>query len=141
MTSYDYDAPLTEDGQITEKYRLFKEVVSRYRRFEEIPLTTKIRRKAYGEIPCSGKTDLFSAIGKMAESVYSTFPLSMEDMGQSYGYILYRLKIRDDESVDSIRLENAADRVICCHDGQYVYTAFAENMQEEFKPRVLQDVV
>ena len=37
--------------------------------------------------------------------------------------------------MDSIRLENAADRVICCHDGQYVYTAFAENMQEEFKPR------
>lgn len=135
VTSYDYDAPLTEDGQITEKYRLFKEVVSKYRRFEEIPLTTKIRRKAYGEIPCSGKTDLFSAIGKMAEPVYSPFPLSMEDMGQSYGYILYRLKIRDDESVDSIRLENAADRVICCHDGQYVYTAFAENMQEEFKPR------
>lgn len=25
--------------------------------------------------------------------------------------------------------------MICCHDGQYVYTAFAENMQEEFKPR------
>lgn len=59
VTSYDYDAPLTEDGQITEKYRLCRDVISKYTDIKEIPLTTVIKRKAYGKIQCTGKTSHF----------------------------------------------------------------------------------
>lgn len=134
VTSYDYDAPLTEDGQITEKYRLFKETISKYETVREIPLTTEIKRKAYGEVSCTGKTDLFSILEKISEPVKSPYPLTMEDIGQNYGYILYRLKIRDAETVNEIRLENASDRVLCYHDIKYLYTAFAENIHEKFEP-------
>ncbi len=135
VTSYDYDAPLTEDGQITEKYRLFKEVIAKYADIHEIPLTTEIRRKAYGRISCTGKTDLFSVLDKISVPVKSSYPLTMEDIGQNYGYILYRMKIGDGETVNEIRLEGAADRVQCYHNGKYVYTAFAENMWEKFEPQ------
>lgn len=135
VTSYDYDAPLTEDGQITEKYRLFKEVIAKYTDIHEIPLTTEIRRRAYGRISCTGKTDLFSVLGKISVPVKSSYPLTMEDIGQDYGYILYRTKIRDIETVSEIRLEGAADRVQCYHNGEFVYTAFAENMWEKFEPQ------
>lgn len=134
VTSYDYDAPLTEDGQITEKYRLFKEVIAKYTDIHEIPLTTEIRRRAYGRISCTGKTDLFSVLDKISVPVKSSYPLTMEDIGQDYGYILYRTKIRDIETVSEIRLEGAADRVQCYHNGEFVYTAFAENMWEKFEP-------
>ena len=135
VTSYDYDAPLTEDGQITEKYRLFKEVIAKYTDIHEIPLTTEIRRSAYGRISCTGKTDLFSVLDKISVPVKSSYPLTMEDIGQDYGYILYRTKIRDVETVSEIRLEGAADRVQCYHNGEFVYTAFAENMWEKFEPQ------
>ena len=135
VTSYDYDAPLTEDGQITEKYRLFKEVIAKYTDIHEIPLTTEIRRRAYGRISCTGKTDLFSVLDKISVPVKSSYPLTMEDIGQDYGYILYRVKIRDIETVSEIRLEGAADRVQCYHNGEFVYTAFAENMWEKFEPQ------
>lgn len=135
VTSYDYDAPLTEDGQITEKYRLCRDVIAKYTDINEIPLTTNIRRKAYGKIPCTGKTDLFSVLEKISEPVCSNYPLTMEDIGQNYGYILYRTKIRDGEIVNEIRLENAADRIQCYHNGEYVYTAFAENIHEKFEPK------
>lgn len=135
VTSYDYDAPLTEDGQITEKYRLFKEVIAKYTDIHEIPLTTEIRRRAYGRISCTGKTDLFSVLDKISVPVKSSYPLTMEDIGQDYGYILYRTKIRDVETVSEIRLESAADRVQCYHNGEFVYTAFAENMWEKFEPQ------
>ena len=135
VTSYDYDAPLTEDGQITEKYRLFKEVIAKYTDIHEIPLTTEIRRRAYGRISCTGKTDLFSVLDKISVPVKSSYPLTMEDIGQDYGYILYRTKIRDVETVSEIRLEGAADRVQCYHNGEFVYTAFAENMWEKFEPQ------
>lgn len=135
VTSYDYDAPLTEDGQITEKYRLFKEVIAKYTDIHEIPLTTEIRRRAYGRISCTGKTDLFSVLDKISVPVKSSYPLTTEDIGQDYGYILYRTKIRDIETVSEIRLEGAADRVQCYHNGEFVYTAFAENMWEKFEPQ------
>lgn len=135
VTSYDYDAPLTEDGQITEKYRLFKEVIAKYTDIHEIPLTTEIRRRAYGRISCTGKTDLFSVLDKISVPMKSSYPLTMEDIGQDYGYILYRTKIRDIETVSEIRLEGAADRVQCYHNGEFVYTAFAENMWEKFEPQ------
>ncbi len=134
VTSYDYDSPLTEDGRITEKYRLFKETIAKYETVREIPLTTEIKRGAYGEIPCAGKTDLFAVLEKISKPVQSAYPLTMEDIGQNYGYILYRLKIKDSETVNEIRLENAADRVQCYHDGEYLYTAFGENICEKFEP-------
>ena len=134
VTSYDYDAPLTEDGQITEKYRLCRDVISKYTDIAEIPLTTNIKRKAYGKIPCTGKADLFSVLEKISELVCSNYPLTMEEIGQNYGYILYRTKIRDGETVNEIRMENAADRIECYHNGEYVYTAFAENIHEKFEP-------
>lgn len=134
VTSYDYDSPLTEDGQITEKYRLFKETISKYETVREVPLTTEIKRKAYGEISCAGRADLFSVLQKIADPVKSAYPLTMEDIGQNYGYILYRLNVKADETVNEVRLENAADRVLCYHDGEYLYTAFAENIHEKFEP-------
>ena len=133
VTSYDYDAPLTEDGRITEKYRLCKEIISKYRDFEQISLTTEIGHKSYGEIACVEKADLFSMLENISESIRSIYPLTMEDIGQNYGYILYRLKVRDNEFVNEIRLENAADRIQCYHNGEYLYTAFAENIHEKFE--------
>ncbi len=134
VTSYDYDAPLTEDGQITEKYRLCRDVIAKYTDIKEIPLTTVIKRKAYGKISCTGKADLFSVLDKISEPVRSAYPLTMEEIGQNYGYVLYRTKINDGETVNEIRLENAADRIQCYHNGEYVYTAFAENIHEKFEP-------
>ena len=64
VTSYDYDAPLTEDGQITEKYRLFKEVIAKYTDIHEIPLTTEIRRRAYGQFPARERRTCFPCLTK-----------------------------------------------------------------------------
>lgn len=54
VTSYDYDAVLTEDGQITEKYNRYKEVIQKYREIPDVHFSTKITRKAYGHITCAG---------------------------------------------------------------------------------------
>ncbi len=131
VTSYDYDAPLTEDGQITPKYKLFKEIISKYAPVREVALTTQIKRKAYGKISCTGKTDLFSALDKISEPVKSNFPVTMEELDQSYGYILYRTRIKDIEIVNEVRLENASDRIQCYHNGEFIHTFFADNIWEK----------
>lgn len=133
VTSYDYDSPLTEDGQITDKYIAFRDVIRKYRDFEEIPLTTKIKRKNYGKIKCSGRADLFSVIEKISSPTHSPYPLTMEEIGQNYGYILYRVNLRDDEKAEGVCLEGAADRVEGYLNGEKIFTAFAENISEKFE--------
>lgn len=133
VTSYEYDAPLSEDGQITKKYELCRDVISRYTDIREIPLTTRIKRVDFGRIKCTAKTDLFSTLGKISEPVSSLYPLSFEELDCYYGYVLYRLNIRKNEQVDNVRCENAADRVLGFRNGKYAFTAFAENIWEQFE--------
>lgn len=131
VTSYDYDAPLTEDGQLTPKYELFKEIISKYTKVRKVPLTTEIKRKAYGKIHCNGKTDLFSVLDKISTPIKSNYPITMEEIGQNYGYILYRTQVKDNETVKEIRLEGASDRVQLYHNGKFIHTFFAENIREK----------
>ena len=133
VTSYDYDAILTEDGQITEKYLAFQEIIGRYRELPNIPLSTKISRRSYGTISCTGKTDLFCVLDKIAAPVHSHYPLTMEDIGQSYGYTLYRTHLKATEAASEIRLEGAADRVQGYQNSKHLFTAFAENISEKFE--------
>lgn len=133
VTSYEYDAPLTEDGRITEKYRLFQETIRRFRNFSEIPLTQDIRRESYGEISCTGKTDLFSVLERISQPVSSAYPLTMEEIGQNYGYIMYRARISDGETVGDICLEGAADRGQGFRNRTPVFTAFYETLGEKFE--------
>ena len=137
VTSYDYDAPLSEDGQITPKYKLFREIISKYAPVRKIPLTMDIKRRNYGRISCTGKADLFSVLEKISAPVKSCYPLTMEEIGQNYGFILYRSQVRENEAVKEIRLEGANDRVQAYHNGEYLHTFFAENMWEkaEFSER------
>ncbi|MGN1341139.1 MAG: beta-galactosidase family protein [Oscillospiraceae bacterium] len=133
VTSYDYDAPLTEDGQLTRKYELCREVISRYADIREVPLTTTIKRADFGSIKCAAKTDLFSTLGAIAEPVRSVYPLSFEELDCYCGYVLYRLSIRQNEQAANVRCENAADRVLGFRNGKYAFTAFAENIGEQFE--------
>ena len=81
VTSYDYDALLTEDGQITEKYRRYRDVIAKYREIPEVTFTTEIKRKAYGTLPVKEKVSLFSVLDDLSAPVESSFPQSMEKTG------------------------------------------------------------
>ena len=124
VTSYDYDAPLSEDGQLTDKYEAFREIIARHRDFRSVPLSTDIRRKAYGALTPSGKVSLWHTLDKLTVPVSSAYPQSMEQLGQGYGYILYRMQIHEPQGVTEVKLEGANDRAIAFMDGQRLFTAY-----------------
>ena len=110
VTSYDYDAVLTEDGQITEKYLRYKEVIQKYREIPEVHFSTKISRKSYGTLHVQDKVSLFSVIDDLSTPVPNSFPQSMEQLGQNYGYILYHSTLHTENKIDKIRLWETNDR-------------------------------
>jgi beta-galactosidase len=110
VTSYDYDAVLTEDGQITEKYKAFREEIGKRRQIPEVNFSTKILRKAYGELKSDKEISLWEALPQFGTPIRSVRPQSMEKLGQAYGYILYRTRIPESEELGKIRLMDANDR-------------------------------
>lgn len=131
VTSYDYDGVLTEDGQITEKYRRYREVIGKYTELPEVELSTRIERRAYGTLPVEEKVSLVSALESISRGVESIFTQSMEELGQNYGYILYRTKLDTEENLGKIRLWGANDRANLLVQNQPVLTLYDRELLEE----------
>ena len=45
-TSYDYDAPLSEDGRMTKKYEAFRAILKKYKDVPDVEFSTKIECRA-----------------------------------------------------------------------------------------------
>ena len=133
ITSYDYDAPLSEDGRITRKYELFRDVISKYRKFQPIQLSTDIKYVGFGKINCTAKTDLFSVLDKISEPIKNLFPLSFESLDCYYGYVLYRLNIKENETVSNVTVENFSDRILGYRNGNYEFTAYYGDSDKQFE--------
>lgn len=133
VTSYDYDAVLTEDGQITEKYRRYQEIIRKYRKVPEVRLTTDIRRRDYGTLAVQEKVGLFAALDALSAPVESVRPQPMERLGQNYGYILYRTDLRTEERISRLRLLEANDRASVFVDGRPVVTLCDRELLEEVR--------
>lgn len=136
VTSYDYDAVLTEDGQITEKYRRYQEVIAKYTELPQVDFSTKIVRKAYGEIAVKEKVSLFSVLDDISVPVESIQPQAMERLGQSYGYILYHSTLDTEENIERIRLWGANDRANILVGQKSVLTLYDLELQREHNLQV-----
>ncbi|XP_055212406.2 beta-galactosidase-1-like protein 3 isoform X3 [Gorilla gorilla gorilla] len=99
VTSYDYDAVLTEAGDYTEKYlklqKLFQSVSA-----TPLPRVPKLPPKAvYPPVRPSLYLPLWDALFYLNEPVRSRQPVNMENLpinngsGQSYGLVLYEKSI------------------------------------------------
>ncbi|MGP6139258.1 glycoside hydrolase family 35 protein [Jeotgalibaca sp. A127] len=111
VTSYDYDALLTEDGQPTEKYfavqRVIKEVCPDVWQAEPRRKTLK----ALGEFPVANAVGLFNTLDTIAKPIKSTYPLRMEEAGSGYGYMLYKMTLKNYHRENRLRVVEASDRI------------------------------
>jgi beta-galactosidase len=90
VTSYDYDAPVSESGELTAKYALFREVIAKATGVEPPTPPAPIEARAYAPVQFKRSAALFAGLPK---PVASNDVQPMEALGQSYGYILYRTTV------------------------------------------------
>ena len=126
-TSYDYDALLTEWGDITEKYKTFKEVIKKYRTVEEFKLSTKIKKINYGKAELSRKVSLFNTLHTISETIQSDRTLTFEELNSGYGYVLYRLNIEGKRKYEKFKLIGMDDRAQIFVNQKNHSTLYKEN--------------
>lgn len=110
VSSYDDDAPVNECGDLTEKYYLFRDVISKYAPIPDIELPAPIEKKKYGKVKFTACRRLFDCLDALSTPVSSVFPIPMEKLGQGYGFVLYTCKVRGPREAQPIRIQEPRDR-------------------------------
>lgn len=95
VSSYDDDAPLNEHGGITEKYRLFREVLFEFGSGVDpaSPLPAALPVQAYGKVALTHKAPLLENLERLSAMRQFAHTPCMEELGQNYGFILYRNRL------------------------------------------------
>lgn len=132
VTSYDYDALLTEAGDFTEKYYKFQKVISKYAPIPKVEYTTDIRKKAYGKLTAVSQTGLMQNLANISRPIVDKFPVCMEKCGQSYGYILYHSTLKHEQNLERIRLWGANDRANIFVDDKRVVNLYDRELAYEY---------
>lgn len=126
VTSYDYDALLDEAGDPTPKYHAFREVIARYAPVPPEPApapTPKLAPTAVELTECASVLDQFPLL---AAAVSADRPLTMEQLGQSFGFVLYEARLKQ-SGPTVLRVHEVRDRAQVFVDGQPVGVMEREN--------------
>lgn len=89
ITSYDYDAPISEAGWATPKFIAIREVMQKYSKTKLPAIPEKIAVTKFPNQLIKSSMDVLSWI-KKEKVVVNDQPLTFEKLGQGNGYVLYR---------------------------------------------------
>ncbi|XP_048199555.1 beta-galactosidase-1-like protein 2 [Perognathus longimembris pacificus] len=99
VTSYDYDAVLTEAGDYTAKYSKLRDFFGSFSGAPLPPPPELLPKMSYEPVMPSFYLSLWDALKYMGEPIKSENPINMENLpvndgnGQAFGYILYETTI------------------------------------------------
>ena len=122
VTSYDYDAPVSEQGQATPKYYALRRLISQYVSYKipepPAPIPTM-------EIPPVKLEPFTSVWDHLPVARKSPQPLPMEALDQKSGLILYRTRLIGHKS-GSLTITEPHDYALVFLDGRLIDTVFRD---------------
>lgn len=136
VTSYDYDALLTEAGDLTEKYHLVKDILKKYEhkikkhknhKYFSVKESKKIN---YGDVEFTEYGTFKENLDLISKHYTSPYPLTMEELDQDYGFILYKTTIKGKLEALKLNLQEVRDRALIYLNGEYQGVIDRNNKQE-----------
>lgn len=131
VTSYDYDAPVREWGEPSEKYYLLQQVIKKYPDANPIvdPILSTIT--AYPAVKMANEVSLFNTLDTISQRFDNPFTQNMEQLGHYYGYILYRAMPMSYAEELKLRIFQGRDRIQIFNNQQKVATQYQHEIGEE----------
>ncbi|XP_010262091.1 PREDICTED: beta-galactosidase 17 [Nelumbo nucifera] len=110
LTSYDYDAPIKETGDVDNlKFKALRSVIRQYTTVALPPIPSNNEKSGYGTIKVQKHASLFDKIANV-DMVESETPIPMELMGQMFGFLLYLSEYAAKENGNILRIHKVHDR-------------------------------
>lgn len=116
LTSYDYDAPINEQGGATEKYMALREAIGSYSKKKLLAVPTPIPTITIPDFTLKPYASIWENLPAPVKSVQ---PKTFEAYGQDYGYMVYKTTLIGHKSgkLDIVELHDYATVFL---NGKYV---------------------
>ncbi|MDP4133564.1 MAG: beta-galactosidase [Bacillota bacterium] len=135
-TSYDVDAPISENGVPKEKYYLMRAELDKFLGKEVRPKEDYPYEAQKLNIKFSKCAYLFDNLDALTETEADSIgPKPMEDYGQDYGFILYTTSIEGypEAGKCNINIGGLRDRATLYGDGEYLGKYTRDRKEETIK--------
>lgn len=119
-TSYDYDAPINEAGDITPKYLAIRDVIKDFLPLPNVSVPVNEPKIQPPPVQLHPKTTLLSSTSRSilgSKMITSQYTLTFEELDQFSGFVLYETLLPEKMSDPSVlRIPILHDRAIVCVD-------------------------
>ncbi|GAC1312528.1 MAG: beta-galactosidase [Mucilaginibacter sp.] len=120
VSSYDYDAPLDEAGNATDKFGAFRQVIEKHLpKGTHLPPVPPAKRAM--QIPPIKLTHVTRLVDNLPVPATSREPLTFEALHQAYGFVWYRANITGGKS-GLLKIRELRDYAIVMVNGKAVAT-------------------
>ena len=118
ITSYDYDAPISEAGWASPKYLAVRDVMQEYTKNELPAIPDQIPVIKFESQSIQTQMDVLNWLKKQ-KPVVSDEPLPFEQLGQGNGYVLYRKRFTQPIG-GTLKIEGLRDFAVVYVNGKKV---------------------
>ncbi|MDN5286767.1 MAG: beta-galactosidase [Mucilaginibacter sp.] len=120
LTSYDYDAPINEQGQPTPKYYLLRNLIMQYVKYKVPEVPKAAEAISIAPVTLTPFTSIWQQLGK---PFLSPQPQPMEYYGQNQGLMLYRTKLIGHKK-GTLTITEPHDYAMIFLDGKFIDTVY-----------------
>ncbi|MDB5155802.1 MAG: beta-galactosidase [Mucilaginibacter sp.] len=122
ITSYDYDAPIDEQGNATPKYRMMRKLIGEYVSYKIPEIPKSIKTITIPEIKLQPFTTIWQ---NLPQPIYSAQPKPMEEFDQNQGLILYRTHLIGHKS-GKLTITEPHDYALIFLNGKYIDSIYRD---------------
>lgn len=128
ISSYDYDAPLDEAGNATEKFMLFRKAIQHSLPANIVLPEVPVKKKTIS-INNIQFTESGSVLTVLPKAISNKTPLTFEELKQPYGYVLYRSRINAHQKA-VLKIKGLRDYAVVMLNGKFVGTLDRRSYQD-----------
>lgn len=129
LTSYDYDAPINEQGNATPKYYALRSLISSYVSYKVPEVPKPIAAIAIPEVTPVAYSSIWQQLPQPKKSAQ---PLPFEMYDQNQGLALYRTKLIGHKS-GTLTITDLHDYALVFVDGKFVDTLYRDGGKNSLK--------
>jgi beta-galactosidase len=122
ITSYDYDAPINEQGNATPKYLMMRKLISEYVSYKIPEIPQPVKTITISEIKLQPFTTIWQ---NLPQPIYSAQPKPMEAFDQNQGLILYRTHLIGHKS-GKLTITEPHDYALIFLNGKYIDSVYRD---------------
>lgn len=122
VTSYDYDAPINEQGAPTPKYYALRNLIKQYVSYKIPDVPKPVDAMMIAPFDMKPFTSVWNVLPK---PIHTPQPQPMESFGQSSGYIMYSTKLVGHKS-GKLTITEPHDYALIFLNGRFVDTVYRD---------------